>query len=452
MEAAPRGAVLVSLARVTTPTATVLDPWPAPRATDPVDVVVTLPGSKSLTNRALVLAALADGPSVVRRALRSRDTTLMAAALTSLGSVVDTSGEDWAVTPGRFDRDATVDCGLAGTVMRFVPPAAGLARGAVSFDGDPHMRSRPVGEVLTALRTLGVAVDDGGRGALPFTVHGTGAVRGGTVVVDASASSQFISALLLAGARYDLGVDVRHDGKPVPSLPHIDMTVAMLREHGVAVDDTDANRWTVAAGPIRALDHVIEPDLSNAAPFLALAAVAGGSVTVRDWPQQTTQAGDALRDLLSRMGCEVERVDAGLRVTGTGTLEGIDADLHDVGELAPAVAALCALASSPSHLRGIAHIRGHETDRLAALATELGALGADVVEHADGLSLRPAPLHGGVFHTYADHRMAHAGVIVGAAVDGVLVENIATTGKTFPDFAGCWSGLLDPAHRADAPR
>jgi len=430
----------------------VLDPWPAPRATDPVDVVVTLPGSKSLTNRALALAALADGTSVVRRALRSRDTTLMAAALTALGSVVDTSGEDWAVTPGPFDRDASVDCGLAGTVMRFVPPAAGLARGAVAFDGDPHMRSRPVGEVLAALRALGVAVDDGGRGALPFTVHGTGAVRGGTVVVDASASSQFISALLLAGARYDLGVDVRHDGKPVPSLPHIDMTVAMLRAHGVAVDDTDPNRWAVAPGPIRALDHVIEPDLSNAAPFLALAALSGGSVTVRDWPQQTTQAGDALRDLLSRMGCEVERVDAGLRVTGTGSLEGIDADLHDVGELAPAVAALCALASSPSHLRGIAHIRGHETDRLAALAAELGALGADVVEHADGLSLRPATLHGGVFHTYADHRMAHAGVIVGAAVEGVLVENIATTGKTFPDFAGFWSGLLEPVHGADAPR
>jgi 3-phosphoshikimate 1-carboxyvinyltransferase len=165
-------------------------------------------------------------------------------------------------------------------------------------------------------------------------------------------------------------------------------------------------------------------------------------VTVRDWPRSTTQAGDALRAILTLMGCDVEYVDEGLRVRGTGRLHGIDVDLHDVGELAPAVAALCALADSPSHLRGIAHIRGHETDRLAALATELGGLGADVTEHEDGLSLRPARLHGGVFHTYADHRMAHAGVIVGAAVDGVLVENIATTGKTFPDFAGFWSGLL----------
>ncbi|WP_134742040.1 3-phosphoshikimate 1-carboxyvinyltransferase [Nocardioides sp. 503] len=419
-----------------------VDPWPAPRAHDPVDVVVSLPGSKSLTNRALVLAAISDGPSVVRRALRSRDTSLMAAALSSLGASVDTSGEDWRVTPGVLAGDAEVDCGLAGTVMRFVPPVAGLSTGTVAFDGDPHMRQRPVGQVLGALASLGIRVEDEGRGSLPFRVHGTGHVRGGTVVVDASGSSQFVSALLLAGARYEHGVDVRHDGKPVPSLPHIDMTVAMLREHDVAVDDADANRWSVAPGPVQALDHLIEPDLSNAAPFLALAALSGGSVTVRDWPRATTQAGDALREILTLMGCEVGFVEEGLRVRGPERLQGIDHDLHDVGELAPAVAALCALAETPSHLRGIAHIRGHETDRLAALATELGALGADVTEHADGLSIRPAPLHGGVFHTYADHRMAHAGVIVAAAVDGVLVEDVDTTAKTFPDFARFWASLL----------
>ncbi|MCW2798368.1 MAG: aroA [Nocardioides sp.] len=403
---------------------------------------MSLPGSKSLTNRALVLAAIADGPSVVRRALRSRDTSLMATALTSLGSQVDTTSDDWVVTPGEFRADAAIDCGLAGTVMRFVPPVAGLSTGTVEFDGDPHMRNRPIGGVLDALRSLGVTIDDGGRAALPFSVRGAGRVTGGTVVVDASASSQFISALLLAGARYELGVDVRHDGKPVPSLPHIDMTVAMLREHGIEVDDAEANRWAVAPGPVKPVDHLIEPDLSNAAPFLALAALSGGSVTVRDWPRATTQAGDALREILTRMGCSVEFVDDGLRVVGPDVLEGIDVDLHDAGELAPAVAALCALASSPSHLRGIAHIRGHETDRLAALATELGGLGADVTEHPDGLSLRPAQLTAGVFHTYADHRMAHAGVIVGAAVDGILVEDIATTAKTFPDFAEFWSGLL----------
>jgi 3-phosphoshikimate 1-carboxyvinyltransferase len=407
-----------------------------------VEATVSLPGSKSLTNRALVLAALADGPSVVRRALRSRDTSLMATALTALGAHVDDSGDDWPVTPGAFDRDATVDCGLAGTVLRFVPPVASLSTGSVAFDGDPHMRNRPVGEVLSALRGLGVTIDDEGRGALPFTVRGSGAVPGGQVVIDASASSQFVSALLLAGARYDKGVDVLHDGKPVPSTPHIEMTVAMLRRHGVEVDDGEPNRWQVAPGVVRALETAIEPDLSNAAPFLALAAVTGGSVTVRDWPESTTQPGDELRELLARMGCAVERTADGLRVGGPDRLHGIDADLHDVGELTPVVAALCALAESPSVLRGIAHIRGHETDRLAALARELGGLGADVAETEDGLAFRPASLHGGLFHTYADHRMAHAGVVVGAAVDDVLVEDVATTSKTYPGFPDAWSALL----------
>lgn len=422
--------------------------WPAPRPTGPVASTVSLPGSKSLTNRALVLAAIADGPSVVRRPLRSRDTLLMAAGLRAMGVGVEDRDGDWLVTPRPMVGDAAVDCGLAGTVMRFVPPVAGLAQGRIDFDGDPHMRNRPVGEVLSALTALGIRVEDEGRAALPFTVVGTGTVPGGTVVIDASASSQFISALLLAGARYEHGVDVRHDGKPVPSLPHIEMTVAMLRERGVQVDDGDADRWAVAPGTVAALDQAVEPDLSNAAPFLALAATSGGSVTVRDWPEHTTQPGDALREVLVAMGCTVERVtgpDAGLRVTGGDAIAGIDLDMHDIGELTPAVAALCALADSPSHLRGIGHIRGHETDRLAALATELTGLGADVTEHADGLTIRPATLHGGVFHTYADHRMAHAGVIVGSAVDGVLVEDIATTGKTFPDFAGVWSGVVGPA-------
>ena len=421
---------------------TYVDPWPAPRARGPVDATVSLPGSKSLTNRALVLAAIADGPSVVRRALRSRDTSLMAVALTSLGARVDTTDDDWAVTPGVFDSDAVVDCGLAGTVLRFVPPVAALSSGSVAFDGDPHMRTRPVGEVLTALRGLGVTVDDDGRGALPFTVRGGGAVPGGQVVIDASASSQFVSALLLAGARYDKGVDVLHDGKPVPSMPHIEMTISMLRRHGVEVDDAEPNRWQVAPGPVTALDTLIEPDLSNAAPFLALAATTGGSVTVLGWPRETTQPGDALRDLLARMGCEVDLDDDGLTVTGPPHLAGIDADLHEVGELTPVVAALCALAESPSVLRGIAHIRGHETDRLAALARELGGLGADVAETEDGLTFRPAALHGGLFHTYADHRMAHAGVVVGSAVDDVLVEDVATTAKTYPGFPDAWARLL----------
>jgi len=404
-----------------------------------VHAEVSLPGSKSLTNRALVLAALADRPSVVRRALRSRDSQLMAGALTAMGIHIDTSDEDWPVTPAALVGGGSVDCGLAGTVTRFVPPVAALADGPVAFDGDAQMRTRPVGEVLHALRALGVRVD-GDR--LPFTVHGVGAVRGGKVVLDASGSSQFVSALLLVGARFDEGLDLVHVGKPVPSQPHIDMTVAMLRQHGVDVDDSEPARWRVAPGPIRAVDHTIEPDLSNAAPFLALAATTGGSVTVRDWPARTTQAGDAMRELLSLMGCTVTRDDRGLTVTGSGRIDGLDVELHDVGELTPVIAALAALAESPSYLRGIAHVRGHETDRIAALTTELRNLGADVTELPDGLELRPRTLHGGMFHTYADHRMAHAAAVLGSAVTGVLVDDVAATSKTFPDFPRVWAALL----------
>ncbi len=414
--------------------------WPAPVARAPADARVELPGSKSLTNRALVLAALANAPSVIRRALRSRDTELMAGALSTLGSTVVTADDDWLVFPGPL-RGGVIDCGLAGTVMRFVPPVAALAKGQVHFDGDPHARTRPMSAVLDALRDLGAGIDDGERGTLPFTVAGRGRLRGGEVTIDASASSQFVSALLLAGASYTHGVVVRHVGPPVPSLPHIEMTVACLREHGVEVA-VDGDTWTVPHTRIQAVDVTIEPDLSSAAPFLMLALTSGGRVTVPGWPRSTTQAGDALRDLLGRMGAEVSLDEGGLTVSAGERIQGIDADLHDVGELAPAVAALCALAATPSRLRGISHIRGHETDRLTALTTELGNLGAAVTEHHDGLSFEPATLHGGTFHTYADHRMAHAAVIVGSAVEGVLVENVATTAKTFPGFAEAWAGLV----------
>ena len=420
------------------------DAWPAPRAATPVDAQVSLPGSKSLTNRELVLAALADGPGVVRRALRSRDTDLMATALTALGSAVDTSGADWSVVPGISmddDREVTIDCGLAGTVMRFVPPLAALRGGDTAFDGDPHARTRPMAEVLGALRSLWVTVH-AEADRLPFVVSGSGRVRGGHVVIDASTSSQFVSALLLAAPRFEEGIDLRHVGDPLPSLPHVEMTVACLRARGVEVDDTAPNRWVVRPGAIAAREVVIEPDLSNAAPFLMLALTSGGSVKIADWPAETTQAGDALRGILEQMGAEVTLDDAGLTVRGTGPIHGIDVDLHDAGELAPTVAALAALADSPSQLRGIGHIRGHETDRLAALAAELTALGGDVTEREDGLALRPATLHGGTFHTYADHRMAQAAVVIGSAVDGVLVEDVGTTAKTFPGFERVWSGLF----------
>lgn len=425
--------------------------WAAPVAHGPLDAVVHLPGSKSLTNRYLVLAALAGEPSTLRRPLRSRDTLLMAAALRSLGVTITDQGPDadWLVTPGPLRGETAIDVGLAGTVMRFLPPVAALATGPVRFDGDAAARIRPMGPVLEALRTLGVSADDEGRGTLPFTVTGSGAVRGGSVTIDASSSSQFVSALLLAGARYEQGVTVHHDGKPVPSEPHIAMTVETLRDAGVVVDDGQANTWRVAPGEIRGLDVDIEPDLSNAGPFLAAAMVAGGRVRVPDWPQRTTQAGDALRDLLDAMGADVSLDHTGLTVSGPGAagggIVGIDVDLHDASELTPVVAALAAVAGSPSWIRGVAHIRGHETDRITALATELGALGAVVTETEDGLRITPKPLRGTLFHSYEDHRMATAGALLGLAVPGVVVENVDTTTKTLPDFVGLWESMLQPS-------
>jgi 3-phosphoshikimate 1-carboxyvinyltransferase len=415
--------------------------WAAPRAEDPVTGRVTVPGSKSISNRALILAAIADGPSHLTGLLAARDTSLMRAALTALGVGITDNGAQVTVTPGSLKGPASVDCGLAGTVMRFVPPVAALADGVVEFDGDPYARERPMHVILGALRTLGVQIDDHGTGRMPYSVSGAGSVPGGKVTLDASDSSQFVSALLLAGARYDEGVDIRHDGKPVPSQPHLDMSVAMLRERGVQVDDSEPNRWVVAPGPIQALDTAIEPDLSNAAPFLAAAVITGGEVTVTGWPEQTTQPGGQLPDLFSRFGAEVTRTGDGLTVRGTGRVQGVDLDLSEVGELSPVIAAVAAFADGPSYLRGIAHLRNHETDRLAALETEFNALGGDVTQTADGLEIRPKPLHGGLFGTYHDHRMAHAAAVLGLLVDGLEIENIGTTAKTLPEFPERWSGL-----------
>jgi 3-phosphoshikimate 1-carboxyvinyltransferase len=405
-----------------------------------VRTVVAVPGSKSITNRALLLAALADAPSVLHRPLRSRDTDLMAAALRALGAdITEAPNGDWQVTPHELHGPTGIDCGLAGTVMRFVPPAAVVANGEIAFDGDEQARKRPMDTVLDALRALGADITGD---TLPFTVHGTGALTGGAVTIDASASSQFVSGLLLSGARYTNGVTVHHDGKPVPSMPHIEMTVAMLREAGVEVDDGEANTWRVLPGPIAGRDWDIEPDLSNATPFLAAAAVTGGSITVTGWPSTTTQPGDGIRAILTEMGATVTLDENGLTVTGSGALSGVDSDLHDIGELTPTIAALAVFADSPSRLRGIAHLRGHETDRLAALVTEIRAIGGDAEETEDGLLIRPHPLHGGGWRAYADHRMATAGAIIGLVVPGIAIDDIATTSKTLPDFPGMWRRML----------
>ena len=415
--------------------------WAAPYRAAPLHATIEVPGSKSVTNRALLLAALADAPSSVVRPLRARDTDLMLAALRALGCGLHDTAEAITVSPAPLRGPAMIDCGLAGTVMRFVPPVAALATGLVSFDGGDRARQRPMRAVLDALRLLGADIEDGAF-ALPFTLAGHGRMQGGIVTLDASASSQFVSALLLAGPRYDAGVDVRHVGKPLPSLPHVAMTVAMLRQRGVAVDDAEPDRWVVAPGPVKAITAEVEPDLSSAAPFLAAAVVCGGRVTVRGWPADTAQPGDQLRWILGLFGARVELDGARLTVEGTGQVEGVDLDLHEVGELTPVLAAIAAVASGPSYLRGVAHLRGHETDRLAALATELRGLGGDVQEMADGLRIRPCALHGGLFHTYDDHRLAQAGALLGLVVPGVELDDIATTAKTFPGFADAWLAML----------
>ncbi len=515
--------------------------WPAPAAAGPVHAIVTLPGSKSITNRALVLAALADGPGLIRRPLVARDTLLMVAALRALGagideqhvSVDDAPAPSWRVTPlwqggppPRQSSDAAqapqpsgapqarhspeppparhpsgtpaerqppgapperriaghgageeghrgVDVGNAGTVLRFVPPVATLAAGQVAFDGDPRARDRPVGPLIAALRELGAVIDDGGRGALPFTVHGRGFLPGGAVTLDASGSSQLVSALLLAGARFAKGVEVHHQGPPVPSSPHVAMTIGMLRDAGVRVETTGRDSWRVHPGPPRARCVDVEPDLSNAAPFLAAALVTGGAVTIAGWPARTTQPGDALRDLLTRMGGRCDLAAGGLTVHGSGTIHGITADLLDVTELVPVLTALAALASSPSRFTGIAHMRAHETDRLAALAREINALGGQVTELPDGLAIIPRPLRAAgpagaaaaagpagaagagstsparadhVFATYDDHRLVMAAAVLGLAVPGLRVANAATVAKTLPGFTQLWTEMLESTH------
>jgi 3-phosphoshikimate 1-carboxyvinyltransferase len=430
--------------------------WRTPAADEPVRANVTVPGSKSMTNRALVLAALADAPATVVYPLRARDTLLMRQAVASLGATI-TEGEDhgrasWHVRPGQPEADTTVNVGNAGTVMRFMPPVAALTGVSVAFHGDGRASRRPIGPVLAALRELGAVIDDAGRGAIPFTVHGTGSMPGGAVTLDASASSQFVSGLLLAAPRFDKGVEVRHRGARVPSTPHIDMTVRMLRDAGAQVDSwaqaprsgAAPDTWRVQPGPLDPGKVIVQPDLSNAVPFLAAAVATSGTVTVRDWPAVTSQPAEQIIGLFRSLGAAAELTGEGLTLTGPASIQPVTADLGDFSESAPVIAALAACASGTSQLTGIGHMRSHETDRLAALAAEINALGGDVTELPDGLEVRPRPLRaaGRPFESYDDHRLVMAAAVLGLVVPGVTVSNAATVGKTFPEFMTLWGSML----------
>jgi 3-phosphoshikimate 1-carboxyvinyltransferase len=425
--------------------------WTAPHATAPVHATVTVPGSKSQTNRALVLAGLAaaqgHGASTISGALRSRDTDLMIGALRTLGLRVDGPGSDLTVS-GRISPApaARVDCGLAGTVLRFVPPLAALADSVVEVDGDEQARARPIAPLLDALRGLGVRIDGAG---LPFRVEGSGSVAGGTVAIDASASSQFVSGLLLSAPSFKEGLTVQHTGSAVPSAPHIAMTIVMLRQAGVEVDDSVPDRWRVRAGAVAARHWEVEPDLSNAVPFLAAAVVSGGTVRITRWPATSVQPADNILSVLGKLNAVVTQTDSFLEVSGSADYagySGFDVDLRAVGELTPSVAALAALATpgSVSRLSGIAHLRGHETDRLAALSAEINRLGGDCAETPDGLVITAKPLRPGTWRAYADHRMAMAGAIVGLRVAGLQVDDIGSTSKTLPEFPKLWADMLEP--------
>ena len=432
--------------------------WNAPSSSKELNATITIPGSKSVMNRALILAALADSPSRLIRPLHSRDTELMAKALRALGiGITETnneSGEEvWEVTPAPLFGPASIDVGNAGTVMRFMLPIAALAKGLINFDGDPRSHERPLGPLIKALEDLGVLIDHKNRYSLPLLINGSGLISGGEIAVDASKSSQFLTALLLAGSRMRDGLTLRNSSTSLPSQPHIDMTLAMLRDFGAKVEVSSKNNsqtWSVKAGNLKGRELVIEPDLSNAAPFMAAPMICGGSVIIRDWPKVTTQPGDRLREIFTSMGARIEFVESkdmrGLKVSGTGEIRGIEIDLHDEGELTPSIAALAALASSPSYLKGIVHLRLHETDRLTALANEINALGGKVTEEEGALRIEPAKLklnaNENLFRTYEDHRMATAGAIIGLALPGLVIENIETTRKTLPDFPGLWSETL----------
>jgi 3-phosphoshikimate 1-carboxyvinyltransferase len=429
--------------------------WASPAAADPVSARVRLPASKSITNRALVLAALGDGPAVIGNPLRARDTTLAADALRALGSEITESRTGWHIAPGQPAPGSavSVDVGNAGTVMRFVPGVAALTSAVVAFDGDARARQRPVGPILAALREIGARIEDGGRAAVPFTVHGRGAVRGGTVVLDASGSSQLVSGLLLAAPRFDEGIEVRHEGPPVPSAPHIAMTVRMLRAAGASVEELTSgvsgpgrpDAWRVRPGRLDLGSVTVEPDLSNAGPFLAAALVTGGTITIPDWPRDSLQAAGPILDVLGRMGARSSVGPDGLTISGTGRVRGVTADLRDVNELAPVLTAAATVADSPSVFTGLAHTRTHETDRLAALAKEINALGGDITELPDGLQIRPRPLRAedspGPFGTYDDHRMVMAAAVLGLTLPGLRVAGADTVAKTFPDFMDVWASM-----------
>lgn len=446
--------------------------WRCPTPSEPIDATVSLPGSKSLSARALLAAALADAPNQIEGLLESRDMALMRAALETLGARFTWHGGLLQVTPLVADQKPAglppdnstpvIDCGLAGTVMRFVPPLA-LALGvSLTFTGDQAALARPMEPLTDALEALGARFEwHGQRGRLPFTIHGAGLnpQEHLQVQVDGSKSSQFISALLYLGAALQLGraqsltVSAK---QPLVSVPHLQMSVASLRQCGVQVQAPEDYRaeqlsWCVSGRP-RGGRSVIEPDLSNAGPFIAapLVSAAGGQVRILHWPTHTTQVGANWVEILKLFGAQVQ-LDQGTLLSSSGALRGIERDASAEGELVPTMAALALVAASqgqPSKIWGIGHLRGHETDRLAAIAAQARKLGGNVDEGQDYLVFHPCTLHPAHLEAYADHRMATFAAIMGLNLPGISLDDVDATTKTMPTFTQLWDAMLKSAGEA----
>lgn len=429
--------------------------WPAPTAAGPIHAQVTLPGSKSQTSRALVIGTIAAKPTLISGALASRDSYMAARAMQSLGAEIEfLDNSDVAVHPPEVLRGgSTIDCGQAGTVMRFGSALAAFADGKTTLVGDASAANRPLRPLMDSLKALGASVKYGGKpGYLPVTIKGVPArakkaraklKNEDTVRVDTSSSSQYLSALMLASPLINERVSLRAEGR-VPSWPYVAMSLDMLADQGVHIERTSS--WSWLTDPTRPVGNpiAIEPDLSNAGPFLASVLLTGGQVTIPHWPAKTDQVGKYWLELLPLFGANVALSATGLTVSAPEglTWPGLEYDLGACGELAPTVAALCLFATSPSTLSGIGHLRGHETDRLDALATEIKRLGGSARVLRDGIRIEPAPLTGARLESYEDHRMATFGAIVGLRVPGCSVFDIATTAKTLPNFPERWDAML----------
>ena len=418
--------------------------WHAPTINGAINSTLEIPGSKSATNRAFVLAALGDKNSIITNPLFARDTNLMLEALEKLGCNVVKKSNSVEISPMKKDHDEiSIDVGLAGTVMRFVPPLAALSSGTSHFDGDERARNRPMKTLIESLKKLNVKVIDNHQGKLPFSINSDGQITGGEIEIDASESSQFISALMLVGAKFKNGLTIKHVGQNLPSLPHIEMTIEMLNEVGVKTNQINATTWRVENQNISSKNWVIEPDLSNAGPFLAAAMVTKGEIKIKDWPSQTTQAGNSWIEILSMMGANIQLNSKQLILKNESDIKGINYNLNDVGELTPVLVAISLFANSKSEFTGISHLRGHETNRLAALVENITAIGGDATETEDGLIINPKQLHGGVWKSFDDHRMATAGAVIGLKVKDIYVDDIATTSKTLPNFEDMWNKMVN---------